>query len=247
MMLSEIVVCLIWCSLSSLILYTVSMVILQRSGKGKLLQETYWFLKVYVLLLPVLLLVTLLAGCYLFQTPGSFGLMVHTRKVTICLRVLCWIWLGGVFLNGGRLAAGEMKFRKLCREYADRDKALEEMAKEIAVIMGIRKAPVVMTGTVFEFPQVAGNRNPHIYLPDKEYTEVQIRGILAHELSHFQRRDMLYRWASAGMGVIFWFNPIITGLLDRLDYWDELYCDYQVCALGGIEPVSYTHLRAHET
>jgi beta-lactamase regulating signal transducer with metallopeptidase domain len=45
-------------------------------------------------------------------------------------------------------------------------------------------------------PMLIGLFRPAIILPDKEYTDAQLRSVLLHELTHLRRKDILVKWFS---------------------------------------------------
>jgi len=50
---------------------------------------------------------------------------------------------------------------------------------------------------------------PRIILPDREYTDTQLRAVLQHELTHLQRTDILVQWISL-LGKNNWYTLINT-------------------------------------
>ena len=57
-------------------------------------------------------------------------------------------------------------------------------------------------------PMMLGILKPKIVLPMREYNEEVLLNILRHELTHYRRFDMLYKWATAVVLSVHWFNPI---------------------------------------
>jgi hypothetical protein len=78
--------------------------------------------------------------------------------------------------------------------------------------------------------------NPVILLPAglvRRLEQAQIRGILAHELCHYRRRDNLTAAIHMLVEALFWFYPPIWWLGARLVTERELACDESVLAAGN--------------
>lgn len=79
-----------------------------------------------------------------------------------------------------------------------------------------------------------GGRHPVIVLPDHLVTTLshaQMRMIVAHEAAHIARGDADLRPFLAFVEALFWFNPFIRLMVNRLELAAELACDGQ--ALSG--------------
>ena len=74
-------------------------------------------------------------------------------------------------------------------------------------------------------PMMLGILKPKIILPKREYDEELLTNILRHELMHYRRFDMLYKWASAAILSLHWFNPITWFIRRELNRACEMSCD----------------------
>lgn len=91
-----------------------------------------------------------------------------------------------------------------------------------------RKAPRLFRNPLAPAPMLIGIFRPAIYIPDTEYTEVQLRNILLHELTHLQRHDVVVKWLAALAVRLHWFNPIAYLVHREIDRACELACDEAV-------------------
>ena len=55
-----------------------------------------------------------------------------------------------------------------------------------------------------------------------------MRDILAHELTHARRWDLLVKWWAAGVGCLHWFNPAVYLIRREIARACELACDEAV-------------------
>lgn len=104
-----------------------------------------------------------------------------------------------------------------------------EMAVKLAEKQGIWKVRVFQDPTI-DRPMVCGILYPRILLPEKEYTEDELRYILSHELAHWKNGDMWVRFVTILICYLFWWNPVSYLLLYRLEETLEFRCDATVVA-----------------
>ena len=74
-------------------------------------------------------------------------------------------------------------------------------------------------------PMMLGIFKPKIVLPKREYNAELLKNILRHELTHYRRFDMLYKWLSAAILSLHWFNPISWLVRKELNRACEMSCD----------------------
>jgi len=74
-------------------------------------------------------------------------------------------------------------------------------------------------------PMLVGLFRPILVLPDRTYSPEMLRGILRHELTHYRRGDIAYKWFAVLVTVLHWFNPITRLFRAELDRACELACD----------------------
>lgn len=79
-------------------------------------------------------------------------------------------------------------------------------------------------------PYVIGFFRPAIFLPDADYKEGDLRLILLHEWQHFRNRDQWSKLLCYLLCCIFWWNPFLWLLKNKMDQLLELRCDYAVLA-----------------
>ena len=94
-----------------------------------------------------------------------------------------------------------------------------------------RGPPVLETDAPVS-PMLVGLLEPRLLLPAHlaGFDAQQQQLIVAHELTHWRRRDHLWLHASLVLETIFWFNPVVRTLRAKLNWAQELSCDQQVLA-----------------
>ena len=58
--------------------------------------------------------------------------------------------------------------------------------------------------------------------------KTDFRNIISHELTHFKRKDMFYKWLVQVTICVHWFNPFVWLLGKEVNRRCELSCDEKV-------------------
>lgn len=70
----------------------------------------------------------------------------------------------------------------------------------------------------------------YIFLPDYPYSKSELTWILKHELMHFKNKDILIKFAVLSVKIIYWFNPLVYIMSNKVNLDCELCCDESVLA-----------------
>lgn len=77
-------------------------------------------------------------------------------------------------------------------------------------------------------PCICGILKPKVFLPNMQYSDIEIKLILKHELYHYKRKDTIFNMFILLFLAIHWFNPIIKLFTHQLYSCSEMLCDYYV-------------------
>ena len=89
-------------------------------------------------------------------------------------------------------------------------------------------------------PFITGIFRPMLILPKTELSEEQLHNILRHEMTHFKRHDILYKWFAEFVKCVHWFNPISWYVSKQIASECEISCDMSVTKnMTGSEEMSY--------
>jgi GWxTD domain-containing protein len=130
-----------------------------------------------------------------------------------------YVLVAGVLLT--RLAAGTLETRGLLRRVVSRDGRLTSVACASPITVGWLRPVVVLPATW------------------RDWSEVKLNAVLAHEHEHVRRRDPLVQWLALLNRAIFWFHPVAWWLERRLAALAEQACDDAVLAKGH-DPREYS-------
>lgn len=90
------------------------------------------------------------------------------------------------------------------------------------------KKIVTRTSDRISSPLMIGLFKPTLLLPKTEMTPEQLDNVLAHEMTHFKRKDILYKWFICMVKCIHWFNPAIYYINKQVNIECEISCDLAV-------------------
>lgn len=79
-------------------------------------------------------------------------------------------------------------------------------------------------------PAGMGLFKSYIFLPDYPYSKSELTWILKHELMHFKNKDILIKFLVLSVRIIYWFNPLVYIMSNRVNLDCELCCDESVLA-----------------
>ncbi len=158
---------------------------------------------------------------------------VWDRIVYNRMNILAYLWLIGaiaiMLLNVARYVKLNIKIRKngkiiFCPEIS------EYTNRKINVRVWESIASPFMTG-VFK---------PTLILPKTELSSEQLHNILRHEMTHFKRHDILYKWFAEFVKCVHWFNPAAWYISKQISTECEISCDMTVTKnMSGSEEMSY--------
>lgn len=96
----------------------------------------------------------------------------------------------------------------------------------LAVYTGVKgRKPILYISDAVRTPMMFGMFSPKIVLPERKYSDEELRNILMHEVMHFRRKDTLYKWFSVLVLSTQWFNPLAYIIRREINRSCELSCD----------------------
>lgn len=84
------------------------------------------------------------------------------------------------------------------------------------------------TNNLISSPLLIGFFRPSIVLPSSDLSPVDFEYTILHELTHFKRRDMFYKWLVQFSVCVHWFNPLVYLMSREVGRTCELSCDETV-------------------
>ncbi len=105
---------------------------------------------------------------------------------------------------------------------------------------GIQKPVELCVNPLISSPLLIGFFHPCIVLPDAGIAGTDFQYIVLHELTHYKRRDMFYKWLVQITVCLHWFNPLVHLMSREITRACEFSCDEAVLAkMGGENAEDY--------
>ena len=155
------------------------------------------------------------------SVPGGISL----RSLLRDSRFWISIWAGGMLASAGFAFRGYYRFRRLLQRTLK-----EPAASDLAALRRLQpvRAPALYRSRALVTPMLLGLAHPMIILPDRDYSTEMLESILRHELTHYRRGDLFYKWFAALALLPHWFNPLTVLFRMEIDRVCELSCDAAV-------------------
>lgn len=155
--------------------------------------------------------VSLLAGhVWLVWLGAALGLLI--RKITVYQSYIRYISMGATPVS---------------------DLALLDRLSVIAEQAGVRKPVELCVNPLVPSPLLIGFFHPVIVLPRADISEKDFRYTVLHELTHFKRLDIFYKWLAQITVCLHWFNPLVHLMSREITRVCEFSCDEAVLAQAG--------------
>lgn len=154
------------------------------------------------------------------------NLVIYIPKTI--LTILIAVWLTGFTVSLFWYIFNHFRFKKRLRQNAIpvSGETLRIWGQELAKVGLEQTTPLSITPDL-QTPLVVGVRKNALeaYLPDKSYTEEELRLIFQHELRHIFRRDAEIKLAWMVIRSLLWFNPLAWISTQKAAEDLELSCD----------------------
>ena len=100
-----------------------------------------------------------------------------------------------------------------------------ELLGKIAEQLKIKRTVGLYTNGLISSPILIGFFKPCIILPTTELADADFRNTILHELMHYKRLDMFYKWLVQLTICLHWFNPLVYLMGREINRACELSCD----------------------
>lgn len=108
------------------------------------------------------------------------------------------------------------------------DTAILDRLALIGEQAGIKRPVELYTNSLISSPLLLGFFRPCIVLPSTDLALIDLDYTLLHELTHYKRRDMFYKWLVQFAICLHWFNPLVYVMGREVGRTCELACDETV-------------------
>ncbi len=166
------------------------------------------------------------------QDSAAFGYTDPSKgeNISAVFGYLWILWLtGALVLLARKITAYQSYARYIragCREVAD-IAMLDLLARE-EVWAGVKRPVELYVNNMVSSPMLLGLFRPCIILPTADLSQDEFLCTVRHELIHYRRWDMPYKWLVQITICLHWFNPLVYLMGRELGRACELSCDEAV-------------------
>lgn len=159
------------------------------------------------------------------------------------------VWLAVSFVLALRLFVSWMRSGQLVRRASPVNERTLASASRALALTRLRQMPQLRRSSRITTPVAVGFRHAAILIPnglERHISTGEMTALLAHEMAHIARRDLLIVLLQRIAIVVLWPHPLIHILIRRLSQAREEICDN--IALGFCDRIEYSRLllRIHE-
>ena len=142
------------------------------------------------------------------------------------------VWLTGALVFLMTHGVKHYYFVKMTRRWGEAAICPQLLARLQAVAgeLGITRPIPLYICQVAGSPMMTGLLRPKMFLPMAEMAPGELQFIFKHELIHYRRKDLLYKYAVLLASAIHWFNPLVYWMTQEIKALCEISCDAQVVA-----------------
>lgn len=148
---------------------------------------------------------------------------------------ICLIWLVTalvLFIRKITIYQSFVRYIKAGQHPVSDIRLLDQLAL-IGEEAGIKNAVELSVNPLISSPLLIGFFHPHIVLPGTELSDRDFRYTILHELTHYHRWDMFYKWLVQITLCLHWFNPLVYLMSHEINHACEFSCDEALLAKIG--------------
>lgn len=152
------------------------------------------------------------------------------KPLALLISNLWLVWLGAAMLFLIRKATIYQSFVKYIKAGRKEvtDIGLLELLSQVGAELGVKRPVELYANSLISSPLLFGFFHPCIVLPETDLPETELRYIIRHELIHYRRGDMIYKWLVQAAICLHWFNPLVYRMEREISRACELACDEAV-------------------
>ena len=146
---------------------------------------------------------------------------------------LFWVWLGAALLLAAYFIIG---YVLTVRCSSGHRLAAQPEIDRLLDRFSVSRDPIVRATQSRRAPLTYGVFHPTVLMPDDlPVGGVQFSFVLAHELAHIRRKDCLRKILFTACLCLYWWNPLVWGMVWLANRDMELACDEAVLRVLGVQ------------
>ena len=140
------------------------------------------------------------------------------------------VWLAGLLMFLIYHGIKHNRFTKMVRRWSKNitDENILSLLQCLKSEMEITRQMHIYLCPFVSSPMMIGIIKPKILLPTVELAQDELCFILKHELMHYKRKDLLYKYLILGATALHWFNPVVFLIAKAVNVLCETSCDTEI-------------------
>lgn len=231
----SLILCLLLTMLTGTIAYLFFLLI-------KFLTAKLLIIKTYYILLRIVILCSLIPFCFGYEVirhrdigwwTGYFSF--STEVLVVIANAILAVWGVGMVINVIRIVKDYRNVRMYLSVYTRYSGNDELILKEVKKTLNISAKVRLYKGIFYDSPMISGVFVSGIYIPERIYSDEQLKYVFLHELIHHKHRDMLMMLLTNILYIVYWFHPLFGSKFIQNQYRElmEDTCDIEVCRISG--------------
>src|SRR5207249_8230042 len=142
---------------------------------------------------------------------------------------LFWVWAGGVLFIAFRSVRSVVATRRTVRDGRPLTEAgVHEECAALSRCLRLKRSPRLLTREDVSGPQAVGFWRPVLLFPASffdQFSPEEVRLVLAHELAHLGRFDLLWGCLRHLVNGLLFFHPLVWLAQEQAVLAEEIACD----------------------
>ena len=151
------------------------------------------------------------------------------------------IWAAGIVIQLLSFIWSHLVFQREIKSHTPvTDDNIRSLYQKVAHTMGVKPPPLMTSEN--GSPCCYGIFNSRLFVPRQILTQSnreELTMVLRHELQHIRQHDLALLALQLPVRIFYWWNPLVTRLMKRLDLTRETLCDH---AASNPSPKAYAQL-----
>lgn len=177
------------------------------------------------------------AGSFISEGKISYGLHYQIFNIgddrkTFLIELLPYLWMiGAASIVFGHVMKQRVYMKRMKKtSFLIEEGRCWEIYRQCGRDLGISNKTSIhlWSNDRINVPFGTGLFKYHIWMPEKSFSDKELRFILLHELTHVLRGDIFIKYIGLLINGIHWFNPFFFFYRKGMDLYCELACDEEI-------------------
>jgi len=171
------------------------------------------------------------------QSPFNNTVLSEPSFTLSLWQIVFLVWLAGLIIFLAYHGIKHYRFIKITQRWSVKvtDEIILSVFQNLKSEMKIKRQFPIYLCTFINSPMMMGLLKPRILLPTENYSQDEIMLIPKHELIHYKRLDILYKYLVLIVTAMHWFNPTVYFIAKHIHNLCESSCDAEMLQNADME------------